>query len=89
MASIYPYENGEEKEDVTTYLLRDDMNGKITISKWEGGVVPTQVYRVQLNEGRKNECNCPSGSYRGYCKHLDMARGWVKLGKPEGMEFGG
>lgn len=65
-----------------TYLVRQDSNYLFTVSKWDMGVRPIEVYRVETGKNDKMKCNCASGSHRGYCKHTDMVKAWVKRGCP-------
>lgn len=62
------------------YLVRDDGHGVYTVSKWEGGKEPTQVYTVKLMRG-KWQCNCPAGHNRGTCPHPGIVQKWVRGGK--------
>ena len=39
--------------------------------------IPEETYTVRLNR-RKRACSCPSGTYRGYCKHLTFVREFIK-----------
>lgn len=70
-----------------TYLVRQDDTYSFTVTKWDGGIVPIREYRVKLGEDMKLRCNCPSGTYRGYCKHKDIVMHWLKEGRVEGREF--
>lgn len=43
----------------------------------DGGDIPETTYTVKW-DGRKPKCNCPSGVFRGYCKHVDYVRKYRK-----------
>lgn len=57
------------------YMIRPtSVDHRYLVSKWEdGSVEPETVYTVTL-KGRDKGCSCPSGIYRGYCKHTGMVR---------------
>jgi hypothetical protein len=57
------------------YFIRPEREvGRFTISKWNfGDTQPSAIYVVDLSK-KKPTCTCMSGRYRGYCKHIDMAR---------------
>lgn len=38
----------------------------------ENSPIPESTYKVVWN--KKPHCNCLSGTYRGYCKHIDFVR---------------
>ena len=61
-----------------SYLIREDSKDQWTISKWEDGVIPVQVYEVKRPRGNTLTCNCPSGYHRKYCKHIDLIRNFIK-----------
>jgi hypothetical protein len=65
-----------------TYLIRQDSDWQFTVSKWDGGILPVAVYRVEIVASGRSKCNCASGSHRGYCKHTDLVKDWRKRGMP-------
>jgi hypothetical protein len=65
-----------------TYLIRQDSEVQFTVSKWDMGTAPIQVYRVEMGKNDALKCNCPSGMYNKYCRHADMVRAWIKEGMP-------
>jgi hypothetical protein len=65
-----------------TYLIRQDSVNQYTVTKWEMGKVPTQIYRVDLSKSSRLRCNCPSGYTRKYCKHPEMVKSWIERGMP-------
>lgn len=71
------------------YMIRQDTNAKYTVTKWDGGSLPVQVYLVQRDKGDRFTCTCPSGYHRRYCKHMDMVRKWLRSGAPEGATIRG
>lgn len=64
------------------YMIRDNNDKTITISKWEDGKQPIRVYTLKPDPIGRYSCNCMSGYHRRYCKHADMAVNWVKAGRP-------
>ena len=40
-----------------------------------------ETYHVHLGRELGDSCDCPAGTYRGVCRHLDMARQAVTEGK--------
>jgi hypothetical protein len=68
---------------MTAYLIRKDGAFQWIVSKWDFSVIPIEVYRVKQGTN-KMSCSCASGYNRGYCKHTDMVKDWVKRGCPEG-----
>ena len=65
------------------YLLRQSLyNEFIVFTKWEDGEQPVAIYHVKLFD-KVAKCDCMSGLYRGYCKHIDMCKEWIKLGQPD------
>lgn len=55
--------------------------GEYRVHKFfEGEDVPDQTYVVST-KNNKLTCNCPSGTYRGYCKHLNMVKRYQELEK--------
>jgi len=61
------------------YIIRFERDeGLFTVSKWAfGDITPMVEYKVNLAKKRAT-CSCPSGTYRGYCKHIDMCREEIK-----------
>ena len=51
------------------------------VHKFDGGDIPEITYVVLKDHHSKWKCNCPSGMYRGYCKHKDMVKKHRKTGK--------
>ncbi|MGW8178105.1 MAG: hypothetical protein ACWGQW_04830 [bacterium] len=62
---------------VADYLIKQEGN-KYTISKWEGGSEPSQIYELTEAQNGRLTCSCPSGRYRGWCKHTTMVRNYQK-----------
>ena len=56
------------------YTISQQEVGKYLIAKWEGGEEPSRVYEVNETEKGSLRCSCPSGQYRGWCKHQGMVR---------------
>jgi len=54
----------------------------VLITKYVDNEV-VEWYNVLL-DGRKScrDCTCPGWYYRGYCKHGDMVREWIKEYRP-------
>lgn len=69
------------------YMIRCDSMWQYTISKWDGGVRPVDVYVIKVNDKKKQRCSCMAGRYRGYCKHTGMLKAWINRGMPEGEEI--
>jgi hypothetical protein len=69
------------------YLVRQEHARSFTMTKWEDdmSVLPIATYRLTLNDKNKVACSCPSGVYRGYCKHTKILRDWIARGQPEGL----
>lgn len=63
-----------------TYFIRTNFDGSYTVSKWNMGTLPIEIYTVKL--GPKPKCTCASGHNRGYCKHTGMVKAWVNRGMP-------
>lgn len=57
------------------YMVRPTGDGtQYLVSKWEdSNDQPDTVYTV-TTKGKGKGCSCPSGVYRGYCKHTGMVR---------------
>lgn len=65
-----------------SYTLCKDSDGSYHVVKWEDGkVIPEAEYIVSVSRGRKT-CSCPSGRYRGYCKHTNIVNRWISMGEP-------
>ena len=65
----------------TCYIVQAVNNYEYRVHKFEDGkLLPEVTYRVKLDK-KKVTCSCPSGTYRGYCKHLDMAQKYRALEK--------
>jgi len=56
------------------YTISQVEENRWTIAKWEGGETPTTTYEVVESERGSLTCTCPSGVYRGWCKHTVMVR---------------
>lgn len=69
------------------YLIRRDNNFSFTVTKWDDGTMPIRDYKVWYDKKNQLQCNCPSGRYRGYCRHKDYVKNFVAMGEPEGLEF--
>jgi len=55
------------------YVIRlTAMGNAYEIHKFDGGDMPEVTYTVSRDHSGKLKCNCPSGKYRGYCKHTSM-----------------
>jgi hypothetical protein len=55
------------------YLIRQDSKKEWTVSKWEDGKRPEEVYNVS-KVARHMECTCMGWIRRSDCKHLQMVR---------------
>lgn len=60
------------------YAISQQEEKKWLVSKWEGGGEPSQAYEVVESERGSLTCSCPSGMYRGWCKHQAMIRKYQK-----------
>ena len=47
------------------------------IHKFNGDDVPETTYIIAWNRGKPN-CNCPAGTFRGKCKHIEYVRAYRK-----------
>lgn len=65
------------------YMIRDNKDRTITVSKWNDGAVPIKVYTLKPDPIGRYSCDCMSGYHRRYCKHADMVTDWVKSGRPQ------
>lgn len=63
-----------------SYLIRQEPNGSFTVSKWNMGTYPIEIYTVRLSPRAK--CTCPGGHNHGHCKHTGMIKEWIKRGMP-------
>jgi hypothetical protein len=68
---------------LSDYLVRQDGPDLYTISKWTGGVSPESEYKIS-KWGGSLHCDCPASQRRHECKHPDIVKAWIKMGKPEG-----
>ena len=58
------------------------------VHKWNGGHMPEVSYKVTQNRKGGFDCGCASGRYRGYCKHTDMVREYIKAEKSGKLDGG-
>jgi len=56
------------------------------VTKWTRGKGPAEIYRV-VDTGKGLQGNCPAAQRRGYCKHIDMVKEWIKKGKKPSMDI--
>ena len=62
------------------YLVRQDSDTRFVVSKWDSGVLPLVTYKVDILPSKRSRCTCPSGRYRGYCRHTKMVKEWQARG---------
>jgi hypothetical protein len=58
------------------------------VHKWTGGRLPEVSYKVTENRKGGLDCACASGRYRGYCKHTEMVREYIKADKEGRLDNG-
>ena len=72
---------------MSDYIVQPKNIGIYNVHKFmDGADIPDISYIVSFNG--KPRCSCPSGVYRGYCKHLNYVRTYrrqVVLNKSEPM----
>jgi hypothetical protein len=80
-----------EKESIMDknpeYIIKDTKTpNQYIVTKWTHGKAPKDVYTIS-NNNNKWYCNCPA--HKGYCKHIDLVKEWIKEGKPNqiGADF--
>lgn len=64
------------------YIVQPQENkGTYNVHKFEDEFdeIPVVTYIVTVDRNSKLRCNCPSGRYRGYCKHLNYVREYRKI----------
>ena len=66
------------------YLIRENADKTITVSKWDYGKQPARVYTLRPDKYIKWSCDCPAGYHHRMCKHAQMVEQWIKDGKPDG-----
>ena len=59
---------------MTEYMIRKDGYDRYTVTKWNGGAMPIAIYQLELSQQKRITCTCASGTYRKYCKHIDMIK---------------
>lgn len=66
------------------YVVTREDGATIKLAKFEGGDLPTAIYRV-ANVPKGNAlaathavCDCPAGSHGRQCKHLAIVEEWVR-----------
>lgn len=62
-------------------MIQAANGGEYRVHKFfEGEDKPEQTYTV-ISKNGKVKCSCPSGIYRGYCKHTNMVKKYQELEK--------
>jgi len=62
---------------MSEYIVQPHIPGVYNVHKFEDGSdIPSTTYKVVM--GKKPNCNCPAGTYRGWCKHIDYVRTYRK-----------
>jgi hypothetical protein len=63
------------------YLIQAVNSSEYRVHKFfEGEDMPDTTYKVTIKNGKMG-CSCPSGVYRGYCKHSNMVKKYRELEK--------
>lgn len=63
---------------MSDYIVQPIDSQSYNVHKFEaGGDKPSVSYKV-TQRNSKMTCNCPSGRYRGYCKHVDYVKSYLK-----------
>lgn len=63
-----------------TYLVRQDGPDLYTVTKWDDGGYPENIYTCKY-EYKRWSCTCPASHHSGSCKHPKIVQSWIKLGR--------